>query len=119
MKYFYTDSLAVQWMAEKFGMKFVTPAGEKMKWDGVEKCYYTDSHPEKWDAAYCVASESLHLLAPRLGDLVISNATKGIAATVIDLGILSILEKSEHVSDVGIQIILREGRAFMWPECEK
>jgi hypothetical protein len=79
--YFYTDPLAAAWMQKHYGMRFLTPHGDELRWfDG--KMMFGKPYPlegsvlegktlliESLDPHY-IHPDSLHLLEPRAGDLV-------------------------------------------------
>ncbi len=112
MRFFYTDPLAAAWMAKHFGMKFVSSAGEEIKWCFVERCFYTDSHPQEWDMPFCIHPDSLRILEPSAGDLIQrighTHTTRIMRA-----------EEAITVSLDTHKIIQRNGVAFLWPEMEQ
>lgn len=90
MKYYYTDPLAIEWMADKFGMTYHIADDKK-----------TFIHPD-----------SLHLLEARKGDMVTGYNRYDTEYCIVPYG-------SWHMKYDNMKIIQREGIAFMWPNAEE
>jgi hypothetical protein len=133
MKYYYTDPLAAAWMAKHFGMRFCAHDGEhiEIKQDG----FRGTCEGEEWDRwlrsersspyeykklAY-IHPDSLHLLEPKVGDLVelSFDTQRGVVSTHQRY---TEEQAKEHIAGVHswkrYKSIQRNGLAFMWPEVE-
>lgn len=128
-RYFYTDPLAAAWMAKHFGIAFETPDGRSLTCkDG--KLFFPMPHPGIEGAIIWVISEdehyihpdSLHLLEPKVGDLVQFIAYDDTTQPHLQgyrtwwkpyLGDWAI---PRDASDT--RIIQRDGKAYHWPEVE-
>lgn len=67
-KYFYTDSVAIAWMAKHFGMKFVGRYGETCAWDNNGANSWVPM-PLSKSCRVFLHHESLDILEPKTGDL--------------------------------------------------
>lgn len=114
MKYYYTDPLAAAWMAKHFGMAFdifAQPSGVR-----VEKEKSTAKYIAMLGDAYrCyIHPDSLHLLEPKVGDLLLDDdPTDGANRTWHLEGMPDAIKAKWNI------IIQRNGIAFMWPEVEE
>ena len=147
-RYFYTDPLAAAWMAKHFGMMFGIRHFDKFV---PEPIYFNgvwaaaklvdeilDFDP---DVALYVHPDSLHLLEPKVGDMIMHGSYKreqdknpeGWTAVLVT-GLLPPEFESELRAESGVtkplcyaydeeimichRIIQRDGIAFHWPESE-
>lgn len=109
-RYFYTDPLAAAWMVQHFGMRFDCKEAET-PWDicASTMCQtLTDD-----DEPFYIHPESLPLLAPRAGDLIL-HKNKAQIVTEGDLGAARYC-----VDALGAFIIQRDGKPYFWPECNE
>jgi hypothetical protein len=102
-RHFYTDPLAVAWMAKHFGMEFDPTFDERV-------------HP--------IAKESLHLLEPKDGDYLEikdSDDRGGAYITSVWHGHSAALGLPMDHAYRGkdFRIIQRDSKAFHWPEVEQ
>ncbi|MBP3958377.1 hypothetical protein J8F10_24270 [Gemmata sp. G18] len=124
-RHFYTDPLAAAWMAKHIGMRFgffdersdfreyeVPITGEDDWWRSDRGRFYV--HPD-----------SLHLLEPRIGDLLVETGRLPIARIVdsdvdyISFGHnIAMLFATEMLRKGRARIIQRDGKPFFWPELE-
>lgn len=122
-RHFYTDPLAAAWMAKHFGMRFVSAFSGK-EFDGSVIVANAGSPIEaiREQQTYVIHPDSLHLLEPKVGDMV---SHLGLRAWRID----SIDGAAYHHPAVGSEkidrftlksdsptIIQRDGKPFFWPE---
>ena len=104
-RYFYTDPLAAMWMAKKFGMRYCVPNGSSQTLRNL-LC-----DPRfKWEAGVIIHHDSLHLLEPRVGDVMGGFALLEIASDMC----LNMLKQHKLDGNEFI-IIQRNGIPFMWP----
>jgi hypothetical protein len=121
--YFYTDPLAAAWMAKHHGMKCrVEDKGDtEYQWVDMRNvsCYFVME-----EAAYYIHPDSLHLLEPKVGDLILKEGFND-PMLVKDIIAGDVLCKIgwdgsiERCTDKGYcKIIQRNGIPFMWPESD-
>ena len=130
MKHFYNETLAASWMAQNHKMKFVSARGQKLYFDGG-----TDFRTEKDSGLYAcekyfVSPDSIHLLIPQRGDLVLAsyyhktNYVYRLVTNVFkdgfEVGGFSRYGYGEAIDGREIhKIIQRNKVAFIIPECEE
>jgi hypothetical protein len=124
-RYFYTDPLAAAWMAKRFGMRFDVDMEDVLL--AVyhfhrQQTQHLDISPELQNISVTVTGRkifvhpgSLHLLEPKVGDLleVLENGFN-VAKRVHDAFDLKALKSEWRL----LEIIHRAGTRFHWPESE-
>ena len=130
MKYYYTDVLAAAWMAKHFGMKL--QKGVFGYGEGVTT-YLTlldAAGNEAWKYRYYIHPDSLPLLEPKEGDVVICRWGKdaayalcGRVRNVFEGEVVRVVSSDEDPDYSGLEfnydateIIQRNGKAFFMPE---
>lgn len=120
-RYYYTDPLAAAWMAKHHEMDFLHEADGKIGriehgWGGETLVYSVIEYGE--EPPYYIHPDSLHLLEPRVGDVVTDTGTEFYYVSI---------DKSCDETPMVInpahckndEIIQRNDIAFMWPESEE
>jgi hypothetical protein len=125
-RYFYTDPLAAAWMAKQFGMTFqqraLVPRGPDGSIDGGD---FFECHAawQDWQidsplhSRYFINPDSLHLLEPKIGDLVELHYLVSGTFHCVSVG-AHMIHSLESDTETVNRIIQRNGVAFMWPESE-
>lgn len=119
MKHYYTDPLAAAWQAKYHGMQFETfsanslPQLRNLIWD---ECIIGDGGPAA-RGKYCIHPDSLRLLEPIIGDLVVTPIAGLVGAIMVDEVCLSAFQLSEYKAK--LKIIQRNNIPFMWPLTEE
>ena len=112
-RFFYTDPLAAAWMAKHFGMRF---------WNGAHEIQMLPLVDGEKAGLWHIHPDSLHLLQPQVGDLVVTQHDEAGVVTQmnpsggLDFGRwFSIGEEGKFDSD-NHKVVQRHGIAFHWPE---
>lgn len=129
-RYYYTDPLAAAWMAKQYGMQFEP---REKSWNKIEHwtsliAELEDCHSIEEDRArgkYYIHPDSLPLLEPNIGDLVIflNARTTHIVSDVCSFAsgykTISVQDKDNNFYPEELKIIQRNNIAFIWPEREE
>lgn len=112
-RFFYTDPLAAAWQAKHHGMKCRVEDNDDAEYPWVDMrtvdCYFVME-----EAAYYIHPDSLQLLKPQVGDLVITpGSDPAFIATERYQRFIS-----RFSSEEAYRIVERGGVVFMWPESE-
>lgn len=143
-RYFYTDHLAAAWMANKFGMQFQLQDGAHLWvsldyeigfWGTLSNIKIIDrKNPDFMAMAPLTGGErliikvdNLHLLNPQTGDVLsllraVQTGVNNNGVKLLDFISGDPGEPYPHIMrmmQVGAQIIMRNGKAFIWPESEE
>lgn len=130
-KHYYTDHLEAQWMHEKYGMEFrlvtnrdllgvPTSDGPEITGFGLAEIIIEGEENPDYVIKYEMLPESLHLLEPQEGDLVRGRHYDDTTQPHMQGYVTSYYNHSEYDAKNDVQqIILRGGKAFMWPEVEE
>lgn len=119
-KYFYSDWVAAEWMEKTFYMRFTVLI------DGEHWALMNDS-PRNSVGPFYVDRDRLHLLEPKVGDLVAIRVTaefdekeqRFIDRTYCSEVEPEMLDHSRKTITKGGAIIQRDGKPFFWPEIEE
>ena len=117
-RYYYTDALAAAWMADKYGMIFLSDAGDKISWMGDTAVTTSMFGTFTCDGPLYIHPDSLHLLEPKDGDLVDGVRVGHVYET--DGKTLNVDANGgdwEMAADC-VTILQRNGIPFMRPEVE-
>lgn len=106
---FFTDPLAAAWMEKHHGMKFDIFNEEPRLFE----FYLCEDAKFMGGKRYFIHRDSLHLLEPQ--ELDILYRTNGYCQTV---GVHIGFPKAKAQIEAGGYIIIRNGKAFHWPESE-
>lgn len=133
-RYFYTDPLAAAWMAKHFGMQIFAPVfaagtGKYSQsrtplpvWCWARKIEQAELAKNTDGERYYIHPDSLHLLEPRVGDVVQFTACDYANQPGLQQSRVwwkPYLDKWSLPQDAGnIRIIQRDGKPFHWPEKE-
>jgi hypothetical protein len=110
-RYYYTDPLAAAWMDRNFDIRLESEHGDTILVIGGE--LYWGQGGGFSGSAY-IRPTSLHLLEPRLGDLVRWRVIDPRGGFFADAGAFGIYEGAGHVE----RVVERDGKPFFWPESE-
>jgi hypothetical protein len=126
--YYYTDPLAAAWMAKHFGMEFKPGNGFTYRWSD-----FLSTEPEEMEGVkWLVSPDCLHLLEPKIDDLVtIPLIGPGVERVgYVRYGAMHEGKPYAFARDYkggddntgitvfGYRIIQRDGKPFFWPECD-
>lgn len=118
-RYYYTDPLAAAWMGEKYDMEFqVSEHGHFELGILVDE---DNLFMEEWceDEHFYIHPDSLHLLEPKVGDVISGLAGGGkLYNRIIQEVVEGAEENAAALISKGCAIIQRNGIAFIWPESE-
>lgn len=109
MKYFYRDPLDAAYMAKHFGMQFT----DMFEVAGIYASGKYRQNKDIFDCNIYIRATSLHLLEPRVNDLVKSKTSRIACGLILDEQHCAKITMETHV------IIQRDGIAFIWPESEE
>lgn len=127
MRYFYTDPLAAAWMAKHFRMRFQETYNNHATYVEVPPAAIRAQSSHTSVQPVYIHPDSLHLLEPQVGDLVLArNDFAQYLAFVQEDGLAKcnhimpqvMLSQSEDCPFRVTSIIQRNGIAFHWPERE-
>lgn len=114
-RYFYDCGLRAAYMAKQYDMKFED--GFSAQFLALDAAAQIRDKSER--GPYYIHPDSLHLLAPQVGDLIGDGVTFGLNGGD---GCISVPErrngKHHYKLPDGPHIIQRDGEAFFWPEVE-
>jgi hypothetical protein len=136
-RYYYKDPLAAAWMAKHFAMELycVNDDNEMAEYDLDEsEREYPFAHAmiddgctaETWGViineslgrrAY-VHPDSLHILEPKLGDVLYSRVGGGVSVEEM-LSEERASQTGPHIIQRGGKVIQRNGKLFFWPESDQ
>lgn len=116
MKYFYTDALAVVWMADKFKMNFSNcDRNEFHSFEGFQNAV---DDTLRDDGKVYVHPDSLHLLNPKGEDLIKCTVCV-CGAPDVGREYYELYKNVNYLSSMKFSLIIQHnGLAFMWPESE-
>lgn len=109
MNHYYTCPLSAAWMSKKFGIKFTG--------DGWTLQFGSAGQYIAFPGKYYIHRDSLHILDPQIGDTI----KKSEDVYIIGPNHHEYRGRSQFITIAesdGVEIIQRNGAAFMWPEVE-
>lgn len=110
MRFYYTDSLAACWMIKHHKITYQIKDSHIVSFSQLQKI------PEIWlNSPIYLHPDSLYLLEPQIGDMVIGCGKHGGVAHRIDD---SLLESLQKIPNVKCNTIQRNEMAFIFPEME-
>jgi hypothetical protein len=109
-RHFYTDPLAVLWMAKHFGMRFVEEYDADVEIKNLHSWSLSKAQPDR----FYIHPDSLQLLKSRSGDLARVRWIPGVPDSA-EVYFPIYIDETKH--DV-LAIVLRDGVHFIWPESE-
>lgn len=116
-RFFYTDQACAAYMAKQFGMAFDVNDFDGVmfrKWSDWEQFFTGNFHHfQKGAAKWRIHLDSVHLLVPQQGDLLVGRESAHFVESRSDRKHAQAL-----IDNCSFRIIQREGVPFMWPESE-
>lgn len=115
-RYFYASYHAAKWMEEQFDMRLAevgTPRGS------------SNGMGSYFGFRFYIHPDSLHLLEPKVGDLVIGTDYSGKVTSLDRLGIgIAVPERLNGkfhyvIGTDRVRVLQRDGKPFHWPEVEE